>query len=188
MLIRGSAPGTLPHTQNVRNCPQTPLKPREILGFGVRDCLSTSSGVRTKCSMGACAFVTPSSSKLWSMTHRQRSKGALVGNKAKHRVAISDDPFLLLDRELVPPIQVMKVLLHDHITSAGEPRVLLADDGRVASWLIDGFSVPSTKPIRSRSSKYLKPWTSSAADTASRSRDMIWVASSKQRSISIARI
>ena len=65
-----------------------------------------------------------------------------MGNKAKHRVAISDDPFLLLDRELVPPIQVMKVLLHDHITSAGEPRVLLADDGRVASWLIDGIFGP----------------------------------------------
>ena len=51
-----------------------------------------------------------------------------------------------------------------------------------------GFSVPSTKPRRSRSSKYLNPWTSSTTVTAPRSRSMIWPASSKQRSICVARM
>ncbi len=42
-----------------------------------------------------------------------------------------------------------------------------------------GFSVPSTKPSRSRTSKYLKPCTSSRTVTDPRRRSMIWPASSK---------
>src|ERR1700730_5037123 len=51
-----------------------------------------------------------------------------------------------------------------------------------------GFSVPSTKPRRSRSSKYRKPWTSSTAETDSPRRAIICAAISKQRSIRFARI
>ena len=72
------------------------------------------------------------------------------------------DPLLLLDRQRVPRPQVVQVLLHDDVAAAGERRVLGADQrpprrppGPA------GFSVPSTKPSRSRTSKYLKPCTSS---------------------------
>ena len=46
----------------------------------------------------------------------------------------------------------------------------------------------ATKPSRSRSSKYWKPCTSSAVVTAPSNRDMICAASSKQRSMRVARI
>ena len=43
----------------------------------------------------------------------------------------TDDFLLLLDRQLVPSLQVMQVLLHDHVAAAGEGGILLADDGGV---------------------------------------------------------
>ena len=51
-----------------------------------------------------------------------------------------------------------------------------------------GFSVPSTKPSRSRSSKYLNPWTSSTTVAAPASRPTTREASSQQRSMVAARM
>ena len=58
-------------------------------------------------------------------------------------------------------VEVVQVLLHDDVAAAGERRVLVADQDRVGAAAPSGFSVPSTKPSRSRSSKDLKPCTSS---------------------------
>ena len=51
-----------------------------------------------------------------------------------------------------------------------------------------GFSVPSTKPSRSRSSKYLKPWTSSTTLMTPASRPTTREASSQHRSMVAARM
>ena len=47
-------------------------------------------------------------------------------------------PLLLLDGHCVPSLQVVQVLLHDHVAAAGERGVLLADDGGVDGCLVDG--------------------------------------------------
>ncbi len=73
-----------------------------------------------------------------------------------------DRPLLLLDRQRVPGREVVQVLLDDDVAAAGERRVLVADQRpRRAAASPSGFSVPSTKPSRSRSSKDRKPCTSS---------------------------
>ena len=48
----------------------------------------------------------------------------------------ADDLLLFLDGHVVPSLQVVKVLLHDHVAAAGEGRVLLADDGGVDGGLV----------------------------------------------------
>ena len=54
----------------------------------------------------------------------------------------ADEAFLLLDGHRVPGLQVMQVLLHDHVAAAGEGRVLLADDGGVEGVLVHGILRP----------------------------------------------
>ena len=40
----------------------------------------------------------------------------------------ADDVLLLLDRHLVPPLQVMQIFLHDHITTAGKIGIFIAHE------------------------------------------------------------
>ena len=54
----------------------------------------------------------------------------------------ADDFLLLLDGQLVPSLQVMQVLLHDHVAPAGKCGILLADDGGVDGRLIHGILRP----------------------------------------------
>ena len=100
-----------------------------------------------------------------------------------------DHPLLLLGRQRVPRVHVVHVLLDVHIAAAGEVGVLVADlgGGRRRSGP-SGFSVPSTKPSRSRLSKNLKPCTSSTTVTAPAIASTILPASSKQTSIDSARM
>src|SRR5262249_8212772 len=53
-----------------------------------------------------------------------------------------DDLLLYLDGKRVPPLQVMKVLLHDDVATAGKRRVLIADDGGVDRGLVRGVLRP----------------------------------------------
>ena len=86
----------------------------------------------------------------------------VVGQLDVGELGAADHPLLLLDRQRVPGVEVVQVLLHDDVAAAGEvrdPRRRSAAASTAAGPV--GFSVPSTKPSRSRSSKYLKPCTSS---------------------------
>src|SRR5262249_10500987 len=60
-----------------------------------------------------------------------------------------DDGLLGLDRLGVPCPEVVQVLLHDHVTAAGEARILLADDRRLDRALIGRVlgSVDETEEI-----------------------------------------
>ena len=79
----------------------------------------------------------------------------------------ADRPLLLLGASgPFHAVQVVEVLLDDHVAldpakSGSSPPTVTAS----AAARPTGFSVPSTKPSRSRSSKYLKPWTSSTTVT-----------------------
>ncbi len=95
----------------------------------------------------------------------------------------SDDVLLLLDGQGVPLRHVVEVLLDDDVTAACEIRILVTDGDRDVSGLPGRFSVPSTKPMRSRCSKYLNPWTSSITDAAPANLLVTTVANSKHRSI-----
>ena len=97
------------------------------------------------------------------------------------------DALLLLDRQRVPGGQVVQVLLHDHVAAAGELRVLVADQRRAAArpgrvlGAVDEAEQVALVEVRN-------PCTSSTTSTASPSRSMICVASSKHRSMRSARM
>ena len=65
----------------------------------------------------------------------------------------ADDFFLGFGGELVPGVEIVKILLHDDVASAGEGGIFVANEDGIGSRAAVGFSVPSTKPSRSRSSK-----------------------------------
>ena len=70
------------------------------------------------------------------------------------QLGAADDAFLRLRRKRVPGVEIVQILLHDDVAAAGESRILLADEHGVDQPPAPrGFSVPSTKPSRSRSSK-----------------------------------
>src|SRR5262249_55941297 len=104
------------------------------------------------------------------------------------QLGAADDALLLLRRQRVPSVQIVEIFLHDHIAAAGERGIPSPTRAASITAWPRGFSVPSTNPRRSRSSKKRKPCTSSTAETASPRRAMICVAISKQRSIRFARI
>lgn len=54
----------------------------------------------------------------------------------------ADDFLLHFDGKFVPSLQVMKVLLHDHITAAGKGCIFLADDGGLDRGLFHGIFRP----------------------------------------------
>ena len=54
------------------------------------------------------------------------------------KLGSTDDFLLLLDRQRVPFVQIMQVLLHDHVAATGKHGVLLADDGGIDRGLIHG--------------------------------------------------
>ena len=83
------------------------------------------------------------------------------------KLGAADDAFLGFGGQRVPAGHIVQIFLHDDIAAAGERWVLRADERGVDRGLTRGFSVPSTKPMRSRSSKYRKPCTSSTGETAS---------------------
>ena len=65
-----------------------------------------------------------------------------------------DDELLGLGGKGIPGRQIVQILLNDDVAAAGEGRILRADEGGIARQTAPcGFSVPSTKPMRSRSSK-----------------------------------
>ena len=72
-----------------------------------------------------------------------------------------DRPLLVLDGQGVPGVQVVQVLLHDDVAAAGEAGSASPIRAAAPAARPTGFSVPSTKPSRSRSSKYRNPCTSS---------------------------
>jgi len=53
-----------------------------------------------------------------------------------------DDFLLLLDLQRVPSVQVMQVLLHDHIAPTRERRIFLSDDRGIDSSLFHGVLRP----------------------------------------------
>src|SRR6185312_2397782 len=98
------------------------------------------------------------------------------------------DVFLLLDRHRVPRLQIMQILLHDDVASTRKAGVLAADDRRVGGSLVNRILGAVDKAEQIAFVEILKPCTSSAVVTASPRRDMIRVASSKHRSMRMARI
>ncbi len=65
----------------------------------------------------------------------------------------TDDAFLRLSRKAVPREMIVQLLLHHHVTATGKSSVLLTDNSGRDLFGAGRVSVPSTKPVRSRSSK-----------------------------------
>ncbi len=92
-------------------------------------------------------------------------------------------------RQRVPGLQVVQVLLHDHVAAARELRVLVADQyGVLRLRRRPGSRCRRRSRAGPASSKYLKPCTSSTTVAASPSTFMIWPASSKHWSRCAARM
>ena len=88
-----------------------------------------------------------------------------------------------------PGVEVVEIFLNHHVAATGEGGILIADERGDDFSPPCGFSVPSTKPVRSRSSKYRNPWVSSTVVTALPSSwRMSCEASSKHRSMRSARM
>jgi hypothetical protein len=91
----------------------------------------------------------------------------------------ADDGLLLGHAELLPGRQVVDVALHVDVAAALEAGLLLATSATGARSSSLGFSVPSTKPVRSRPPKCLKQWISSTTVAASPSAVRMSRASAK---------
>lgn len=94
----------------------------------------------------------------------------------------SDDLLLLPVIQFSPSFEIVNRAPNRDVAASRKDRVLASDQGSGRRGFALGFSFPSMKPVRSRESRYRKPWTSSVSIATSRRRRTRFMESSRFRS------